>query len=126
MLNATTEIISSVHHACICPSWSADGTRISYSTVSRGNYDASAEPMAAGMTGEDVWIIDLDGRNNLRLTQGDAANFLPNWSPDGRVFFCSDRKGMDNVWSIKPRRVDLGADKPVDLSSHPQGGILAN
>ena len=121
-----TEIVSNINYACICPAWSPDADKLTYSTVNKVNYEPAAEPVPAGSTGEDVWMVDIDGRNNLRLTQGDAANFSPQWSPDGRVFFCSDRQGIQNVWSVRPKRVDFAAEKPVDLTRHPQGGIMAN
>jgi len=121
-----TEIISSVSHACICPTWSPDASKIAYSTVGGSSYEKAVPEAVVGSTGEDVWVIDIDGRNNLRLTQGDASNFSPNWSPDGRIFFCSDRKGIENIWSIKPNQVDFVAEKPIDLTRHPQGPVQAN
>ena len=120
-----TEIVSSVDYACICPSWSPDGTKLAYSTVSRSNYENS--PSAVPDTsGEAIFIIDIDGRNNLRLTNEDATNFSPAWSPDGRIFYCSDRKGIDNIWSIKPYQLDLKRQNPIDLSQHPLSGFQAN
>ncbi|MBN2212541.1 MAG: PD40 domain-containing protein, partial [Sedimentisphaerales bacterium] len=121
-----TEIATSINHACICPTWHPDGKKIAYSTVTRNIYEKDAPEVMPGMSGEDIWIVDLDGRNSLRLTQGDAANFAPCWAPDGRIYFCSDRKGIDNIWSAKPLQVDFAATSPVDLSKHPQGPVLAN
>ena len=77
-------------------------------------------------SGEAIYVIDLDGTNNLRLTHEDATHFSPTWSADGRVFFCSDREGIDNVWSTKPHQMDLKRDTPVDLSEHPLNGFRAN
>lgn len=120
-----TEIVSSVHHACICPTWSAEGNKLAYSTVTRSRIEES-EPEVPDNSGEDIWVVDLNGQNNLRLTQADASNFSPCWSPDGRVYYCSDRKGIDNIWSMKPREVNFSASAPVDLSEHPQAGLRAN
>ena len=121
-----TEIVSSTQHACICPSWSADGMHLTYSTVSRGQFEKSDDP-APEFNGEDIWIVDLDGRNILRLTSSDSSSFSPTWSSDGRVFFCSDRKGIENIWSILPNQINFNAQKPIDLSQHPQNsGIQAN
>jgi len=120
-----TEISSSVHHACICPAWAPDGTKLAYSTVSRSNYEKTKNPVP-DTSGEDIWIVDLDGRNSLRLTNTDASNFSPCWGPDGRVYFCSDRKSIDNIWSVKPYRVNFAAEQPVDLSKHPQTAVFAN
>jgi len=121
-----TEIISNVKHACICPTWFEDGSMLAYSTVSRSNYE-NTETEVPDSTGEGVWIIDLDGRNSLRMTMSDASNFAPVCSPDNRIFFCSDRgNGIDNIWSVKPHRIDFKREKPVDLSNHPLNIIKAN
>ncbi len=121
-----TEIISNVEHACICPSWSPDGSKLAYGTVSQSNYEDGVDAPVPDTSGEAIFIIDLDGRNNLRLTNEDTINFAPAWGVDGRVFYCSDRKGIDNVWSIKPYQLDLTRDKPVDLSQHPLSILQAN
>lgn len=120
-----TEIVNSVEHACICPAWSLDGNKLAYSTVSRRHYE-KAEAAVPDTSGEAIFIIDIDGRNNLRLTNEDATNFSPTWSPEGRIFYCSDRKGIDNIWSIKPYQLDLKRQKPIDLSHHPLNGFQAN
>jgi len=121
-----TEIVSSVEHACICPAWSEDGSKLAYSTVSRKHYEAGGEADLLNSSGEAIYIIDIDGRNNLRLTNEDATSFAPTWSPEGRIFYCSDRTGIDNIWSIKPHRLDLQRKKPIDLSQHPLSGFQAN
>ena len=121
-----TEIVSSIDYACICPGWSADAGKIVYSTVAKATYEPSGQQPIPSITGEDIWMIDLDGRNNQRLTQGDASNYSPNFSPDGRILFCSDRSSTDNIWSLKPHGIDFKVDTPMDLSKHPQGGIWAN
>jgi TolB protein len=121
-----TEIISSVEYACICPAWSLDGSKLAYSTVSRRHYEQTADSGVPDISGEAIFIIDIDGRNNLRLTNEDATNFSPTWSPEGRIFYCSDRKGIDNIWSIKPYQLELNREKPIDLSQHPLSGFQAN
>ena len=121
-----TEIVSSVDYACVCPAWSADASQLSYSTVGRTSYDQPDDTISQG-TGENIWIIDLDGRNNLQLTHSaHASNYAPTWSSDGRVFFCSDRKGMDNVWSIKPQQVNFTAERAVKVSQQSARAVRAN
>ena len=121
-----TEIVSSVDYACISPAWAEDGTYLSYSTVSQGPSEKGAQWALPQSSGEAVFIIATDGRNNLRLTHEDASNFSPTWSADGRVFFCSDRKGINNIWSMKPYLVDLTGEATVDLSAHPLNRFQAN
>lgn len=40
------------------------------------------------------------------LTSGQHLNLMPAWAPDGRLFFVSDREGVNNIWS-------LGTEKAV-------------
>jgi len=49
-----------------------------------------------------IWLIPLDGRSPLQLTQGDSDD-VPRWSPDGsRLAFLSNRKGGRQVHLIDP------------------------
>jgi len=121
-----TEIVSNIDYACISPAWSKDGSKISYGTVTQDRYDNNTQINLPPISGEAVYMIDLDGRNNLRLTNDDASSFSPSWGPNGRVFYCSDRKGISNIWSIKPNRVDFKRAEPVDLSHHPLNRLQAN
>ena len=39
----------------------------------------------------DIYIMDADGSNKIRITDNDAANFAPYFTPDGkRILFCSN------------------------------------
>ena len=51
------------------PVWSPDGKHIAYSSNKGGTYD--------------LYMIDADGGNEVRLTQGETHEFAPSWSPDG-------------------------------------------
>ncbi len=126
-----TEIISNVNYACITPAWSADASMIAYCTVGKSLYDttSSDDPstLVPDAAGEDIWVIDISGRNNHRVTGSDAADFTPTWSPDGKLFYCSDRNYVDNVWSVRPVKTNLTRNEPLEMSGHPLGsGIRAN
>ena len=45
----------------------------------------------------NIYVVDTDGKNLLRLTQGPASDTYPTWSPDGtQIAFVSDRNnGID-------------------------------
>jgi Tol biopolymer transport system component len=60
------------------PVWSADGSRIAFSTNRDGNYE--------------VYTMDAGGGGLVRLTHDPAKDHFPSWSPDGsKIAFVSDR-----------------------------------
>lgn len=68
----------------LSPSWSPDGSRIAFASKRDGNWE--------------IYTMDRDGGNLLRLTDHPADDTNPAWSPDGsRIAFYSD---MDGEWDI--------------------------
>jgi TolB protein len=98
-----TEVAASFECAVISPSWRPDGTALTYCTVARA--EPSDTPAADGAEATDVWMVDIDGRSRVRLTDGQSANYEPTWSPQGRIFFTSTRGGHENIWSLLPPSV---------------------
>ena len=71
------------------PDWSPDGKRIAYvSDVADGK--------------GDVWIMDADGGNKVRVTPGDDSyDYNPAWSPDGLWIVYETATGSkDGPWSL--------------------------
>ncbi len=95
-----TELVASADFAAILPSWSHDGMQIAYTTVS--SVPDTDPEFGAMFERADIWVVDSDGGNRIRLTDGLTQNFGPAWSPDGRVFFTSSRSGHENIWSVLP------------------------
>jgi Tol biopolymer transport system component len=80
------------------PTWSPDGTSITYFSYKDGGYD--------------LWSIAPDGSGQRRLTWGPFDDREPAWSHDGtRVAFSSDRGnpiGSDyNIWVLDARTGEL-------------------
>ncbi len=106
-----TEIVSAANAAVINPSWAPDGDRVVFATVFEPETDPGVRPAQA-----DIWIVRLDGTGRTNLTNGQFANFQPVWSPNGQVYFVSDRSGADNIWSVSTgRAIDVGQPTPPGI-----------
>jgi len=70
------------------PSWSPGGKRIAYWALQEGGQ-------------RDLWSIPASGGEAVRLTNDEALDWNPVWSPDGKyVYFASDRGGSMNFWRV--------------------------
>ncbi len=66
-------------------SWSADGARIAYASEKEDNVD--------------IYVMQADGSELVRLTTDPAEDTHPDWSLDGaRIAFVSDRTGAAQVY----------------------------
>ncbi len=74
------------------PAPSPDGSKIAFMSLTRegaGNYE--------------IYIMNSDGQNIVRLTNNSANDGLPTWSPDGKtIAFVSDRDGTWGIWAMNP------------------------
>ena len=62
----------------------------------------------------EIYSIHADGTNETRLTENDADDRFPSWSPDGsKILFQSDRDGKSAIYMMKTdgsyRRTALSA-----------------
>lgn len=77
----------------LAPQMSPDGGRVAYWGLGDGT--------AAGGVQRDIWTIRVDGSDAVRVTNDEAVDWSPVWSPDGRyLYFASDRDGLMKVWRI--------------------------
>jgi Tol biopolymer transport system component len=69
------------------PALSPDGGLLAYASDESGN--------------PDIWIIDVQGGNALRLTDHPGSDRNPVWFPDGsHIAFVSDRGGALGIWKV--------------------------
>lgn len=87
-----TEVAFSAQAALVAPAWCPMGEQIAFSSVT--------DPTVANAAGQDVWVVNRDGSDRRRLTDGRGVNAQPVWSSDGRIYFVSDRGGAESVWSV--------------------------
>lgn len=96
------------------PSWSPDGSRILFS---RTTTDPGVERCVPGTPHEfrcptDIYVMDADGSNVLRLTDDPAGEFMPRWSPDGTTI-AFVREGdpvagtYEAVYTLRPDGTDV-------------------
>jgi Tol biopolymer transport system component len=113
-----TELASSAHEAFVLPAWSEDGRHIVFSSIDHTATDELALPSSVRRM--DIWIMSADGRGKVRLTDGHTSNHAPVFSPDGRLFFTTNRAGFENIWSLFPGRSRDGIDKGGSLTGDPR------
>lgn len=114
----TTEIASSASTALINPSWSPDGNWIVFSEVmAPANPQAAARPAQA-----TLWMTSLNGEARVRLTSGTGVSLGPVWGANNRLYFVSDRTGVDNIWTMDVGGAVQSAMASMNLS----GGATAS
>jgi len=78
-------------------SWSPDGTRLAFSSDRDGN--------------AEIYLMDVDGSDVVRLTNDPASDTEADWSPDGRLIaFSSDREGNRDIYVLDVAEATQNAD----------------
>ena len=79
------------------PTWSPDGKRIAFISVKNPR-------------GAQIYVMDVDGRNRMRLTRDFVHKRLPSWSHDGRrIAYVGDNV----IWVV-----DSDGKNPTQLTEH--------
>ena len=71
------------------PAYSPNGLRIAYWGVN---------PAAPHQ--RDIWTIAAQGGTPIAVTNDAALDWNPVWSPDGHLYFVSNRTGVMNLWRV--------------------------
>lgn len=104
-----TQAVEGEERGSWTPAWSPDRKRLVFAS----NRDEGGSA--------NLYAVDADGLNLVRLSAHDGFDYSPDWSPDGaRIVFLSDRDGFYELYSI-------GADgSDVERLTHlekGQGGL---
>jgi Tol biopolymer transport system component len=101
------------------PRWSHDGMRIAFSSTrgQKGNLD--------------IFVMDADGSNLVRLTDHPSAEQGPVWAADGQsLFFTGERNGRGEIYRVwladkRVDRITSGLDRAIMPAASPDGKYLA-
>lgn len=112
--SSPTEIASHAERALINPTWSPDGNWVVFASVPKPESDG--EGRASRPVASDLWMVGVGSAGKVNLTGGRYVNLMPAWGPDGRIYFVSNRSGVDNIWSI-------GTEKSIMAATGQRGGV---
>ena len=85
------------------PNWSPDGRQIAYNIAKNKR--------------ADVYVLNVEGGQQTRLTDDGFINVVPSWSHDGKwIYYSSDRTGAPQIWKLPAT-----GGEPMQITK--QGGI---
>jgi Tol biopolymer transport system component len=95
----------------VIPSWSPDGKKIAVSICPDGDFDFDASEYNC----MEIYVMDADGSNQIRLTENEAEDYGPTWSPDGeKIAFATNRDGNYEIYVM-----DADGSDPENLTKNP-------
>jgi len=96
--------------------WAPDGKRIAFWSADQDGH-------------RNVFTVAAEGGEPVAVTTGEAVDWNPRWSPDGRyLYFFSDRAGSSALWRVAmdpETGSTLGAPEPVTTGGTASPGFLS-
>jgi len=122
--NEQTAIVVNSNWAAINPHWSPDGKWITFTTVIKSK---QAQQNLSIYHGDDLWIVDNEGQQQIQITNNSISEWSPNWARDGRIYFLAYINGKQNVWSIEPplpEPITTSGSLPSDKNNNSSSAII--
>jgi dipeptidyl aminopeptidase/acylaminoacyl peptidase len=102
------------------PNWSPDSQHIAFSS-SRWVMQPAGSNIEFLVENEEIMVVSIDGSNPTNLSQHQAKDIMPKWSPDGKsIAFLSNRDSFYDLYIMKSdgsgtrkvARLRLGRNNP--------------
>lgn len=94
-----TEIATGPNQALINPSWSPDGSFVTFAAVP--NSQSWSGGQNARPDSSTIWMVSTKGTGKVKLTDGDSIDLMPVWGRNNDIFFVSNMDGQDHLWSME-------------------------
>lgn len=109
--NDAGTVLVSGHDFYSTPRLSPDGTKLAWLMWNHPNMP---------WDGTELWMAELDengaSQNSQRVAGGETESiFQPEWSPDGELYFVSDRSGWWNLYRWRQNKVEALAPMEAEL-----------
>ena len=99
--------------------WSPDGSKIVFEDDRHATFDLCVATLWA-LCNSEIYVIDADGNNEIRLTENRAREIDPAWSPDGtQIVFA--RKDDPNFYDAYVMDADGGNEQLLLLGTEGDG-----
>jgi Tol biopolymer transport system component len=90
------------------PAWSPDGAQIAFAATRENAALLAASGGSLRFANYDIYVMNANGSDRVRLTTDPANDAQPVWSPDGTwIAFVSDRDGDKNIYAMRADGSDL-------------------
>lgn len=100
------------------PAWSPDGQRIAYMSL--------VEQQERNDGSSQIHVKNVDGTNDIALTNDTWANISPKWSPDGsKIAFLSERGGTSNLYNLYVMNNDGSDVQQMTKTGYPEDAVYS-
>lgn len=104
------------------PSWSSDGSKIVFMKLDKWVEGKKGEPCGPDGGNCEIYVVNVDGTNQVNISNNPAIDGYPSWSPDGtriafnRCFYRGEEE-ICNIFVMDPDGTNL-----VQVTHEPFGG----